>query len=99
MTIQPTLNLTATYSTEFERQIKQTVAGMAHLAASGPLGAQCKDCAFYGYNRVIRNKAGDAVKTVFQRNRCAKFHELTGGQHGGPIPPGTESCKYFARSK
>jgi hypothetical protein len=52
MTIQPTPNLTAAYSTEFERQIKQTVAGMAHLAASGPLGAQCKDCAFYGYNRV-----------------------------------------------
>jgi hypothetical protein len=96
MSVQPTEYLTKGYTDEFERQIASSVPGMAYFAASGPFGAQCKDCAFYGYHRVIRNKAGDAVRTMFQRNRCAKFHELT-GQHGDPVPPATESCRYFER--
>lgn len=96
----PTLgspHLTAGYDdAELVRQIKQTRPGRAHFAATGPFGASCKDCVFFGYSRVFRNKAGDVVKTMFQRNRCGKFLALT-GRHGNPIPPGTEGCKYFER--
>jgi hypothetical protein len=79
---------------ELVRQIGQTVAGMAHFSATGPLGTQCKDCQLYGYHRVIRNNVGDAVRSVFRKNCCGKFHELT-GKHGDPIPATTESCRHF----
>jgi hypothetical protein len=98
MSVQPTEYLTKGYPDELERQIASSVPGMAFFAASGPFGTSCAQCISFGYSRVIRNKAGDAVRTVFQRNRCAKFCELT-GLYGGPIPPETESCKYFEAKK
>jgi hypothetical protein len=95
MTIQPTANLTKAYGDELERQIAASIPGMAFFAATGPFGTRCSDCIFLGCNHVIRNKAGDAIRTVFQSNRCAKFRELSGGKRGDPIPPETESCRYF----
>jgi hypothetical protein len=81
---------------ELVRQIKKSVAGMAHFAATGPFGTQCKDCRFFGYSRIYRSGTGDAEKTVFQRSRCGKFFELT-RRHGAQVPADTESCKYFER--
>jgi hypothetical protein len=81
---------------ELVRQIRSTVPGMAHFAGSGPFGCTCKDCAFYGYQRVVRTKSGDVAKTACRRECCGKFHALT-GKHGEAVPPQTEACKYFAR--
>lgn len=97
--ILKTLHLTDGYSPEEARQHRQTVPGMAFFSATGPLGRCCEECAFYGCNHVVRNKAGDAVRTVFHSNRCAKFSELVGGKRGDPIPPKTEACKYFEVKK
>jgi hypothetical protein len=90
-----TPGLTAGYAdAELVRQIKKSVTGMAHFAASGPFGAQCKDCAHYGTYRQVRNKAGDTVKTVFHRGCCAMFLRLT-GKLGTAVPPQMESCRHF----
>jgi hypothetical protein len=97
--ILKTPHLTEGYSPEEARQHRQSVPGMAFFAATGPFGTCCSECTFFGCHHIIRNKAGDAVRTVFQNNRCAKFCELSGGRHGDPIPPKTESCKYFIEAK
>jgi hypothetical protein len=92
-----TPGLTAGYAdAELARQIGKSVRGMAHFAATGPFGAQCKDCAHYGVWQQVRNQAGDVIKTVFHRGRCAKSRELT-GKLGPAVPPQTESCRYFER--
>jgi hypothetical protein len=92
-----TSGLTAGYNdAELARQIRKSVPGMAHFAATGPFGTCCKDCKHFGCWKQIRNKRGDVVKTVFLRRSCGKFHELT-AQFGDPIPPTTESCRYFQR--
>jgi hypothetical protein len=86
--------LTEVHAPELARQLRQTVPGMAHFAATGPLGRYCKGCAHFGYRRVSRNGAGDVVRTTLRKNSCAKFHELT-GKHGPAIPPDTEACRHF----
>jgi hypothetical protein len=90
-----TANLTAGYvDAELVRQIKMSVPGMAHWSGSGN-GRCCKDCGHFGFYETIRNKAGDAVQSRHRRNCCRKFYQMT-GKVGAAIPPGTESCKYFA---
>jgi hypothetical protein len=90
-----TPGLTAGYAdAELVRQINKSVAGMAHFSATGPFGTQCKDCAHYGVYQQIKNKAGETVKSVFHRGRCAMFRYLT-GKLGPPVSPQTESCRYF----
>jgi hypothetical protein len=79
---------------ELERQIGLTHVGMAHFAATGPFGTSCGQCAFYGYHRTKRDKAGNAGRTIFRRDCCAKYHAFT-GKHGRRIPATTESCRYF----
>jgi hypothetical protein len=65
--------LTAGYAdAELVRQINKSMLGMAHFAATGLFGAQCKDCAHYGVWQQVRNQAGDVIKTIFHRGRCAK---------------------------
>jgi hypothetical protein len=90
-----TPGLTAGYAdAELVRQIQKSVPGMAHFAATGPFGTQCKGCAHYGIHQQIHNQAGDTMKTALRRGRCAAFHHLT-GKLGPAVPPQTESCKYF----
>jgi len=82
-------NLTAGYSAEIERQIKQSVAGMAHFAGSGPPSTTCSDCVHYGYLRTGRNG-----KIRHRKRACGKFPKLT-GKHGPDVPPDTPSCRHF----
>jgi hypothetical protein len=90
------LHLTDGYADpELARQIRSTWPGMAHFAASGPLGATCGQCAFFGYWHTVTNKKG-RCQSVYHSNRCAKFRDLT-GKRGDPIAPYIESCKYFTR--
>jgi hypothetical protein len=89
--------LTPGYSPELVSQIRQTVPGMAHWAASGPTGATCGECAYLGYWKQIRNRAGDTVSTE-RRRGCAKFYELT-GEHGPTVPPSCAACRHFEKRK
>jgi hypothetical protein len=89
-------HLTAGYESVLTRQINLTKPGMAHFAASGPLGTVCAQCAFYGDWKQVHDAAGNVVETEFRKGCCRKFHELT-GTLGKAIPPNTESCRYFKR--
>ena len=83
------------YGEEAERQHAKTYSGMAHFAATGPLGRVCKDCRFYGEAyRQIRNAAGEIMKTQRAKTACGKYTEMT-GKVGGNIPEHAEACKYF----
>lgn len=83
---------------ELVRQLRQTVEGMAHFAATGPFGCCCGDCSFYGYRRVHRSASGEVTKTSQRRKCCGKFFKLT-GSHGPPIPPNTEACRHFLKGE
>jgi hypothetical protein len=89
-----TAHLAAGYPPEIERQISLTVPGMAHFAATGPLGTSCAQCALYGYWQQVRDEHGNTTKTKFRKGSCRKFFELT-EKHGPKIPEQTASCRYF----
>jgi hypothetical protein len=79
----------------FEHQIQATHRGQAYFANTGPFGAICSECMFWGYHQQVRNSSGDTVKTV-HRHGCKKFHELT-GKHGDIVPASASACRYFER--
>jgi hypothetical protein len=89
-----TANLTQGFDPVTARTIALTVPGMAHFAATGPLGATCQECVFWGYWRQRRNTSGDIVGTLRRPGCCKKYHELT-RQHGPQVPARTEACRHF----
>jgi len=88
-----TPHLTVGHDPELAAQIARTRAGMAHWAASGPLGRTCADCSYLTYWQQIRNAAGNIVATKRCRG-CAKFFALT-GRHGPVVSKHTEACRHF----
>jgi hypothetical protein len=72
--------LTPGYDEIITYQIRATRPGQAHFANTGPFGATCKECVFYGYFRKFLNDSGDTVGTKY-RSGCAKYLQLT-GKHG-----------------
>jgi hypothetical protein len=76
-------HLTAGHDPILAEQISASRPGMAHFAATGPLGATCKQCSYW------QNATG--------KRRCAKYRQLT-GHSGPPIAGILEACRYFERS-
>lgn len=72
---------------DFEEKLLATHQGMAHFAGTGPQGAICKACEFFG---------GLAKGDLTRPATCQKFRSLTGKQ-GQKIPPSACACKYFER--
>lgn len=71
----------------FDRQVRDTVPGMAHWAGSGPKGKCCGDCV----SLVPRGALGYG---------CMLYHKRMGRWLTSDIPRQTKSCKYFeARAK
>ena len=93
--LKKTANLTQGYSDEQAGQIDRTHPGMAHFASTGPFGATCKECAHFGYQRIVRNAAGDAVRTLHHRG-CRKFLHFT-GRHGPTFPSEAAARRHFER--
>jgi hypothetical protein len=89
-------HLTVGYAPVLARQIALTRPGMAHWSASGPFGAVCGQCAFYGYWQQVRGPNGNIVKTKHRQRSCAKYLALT-GTHGAAVPASTEACRHFER--
>jgi hypothetical protein len=92
--MENTPGLTIGHTPDVARQIALSYSGMAHFAATGPLGATCGECVFYGYYRKILNKAGNTIRTRFRGNACQKFYEFT-KRHGPDFPDNAEACRYF----
>jgi len=93
MYLKTTPNLTTGFAAELADNIRWTHSGQAFWAGTGPAGATCGDCIFWGYSQVIRSADGNAVGTK-KSCGCAKFHQLT-GKHGPAIPDSALACKYF----
>ena len=74
---------------QLERAEMMTAPGMAHWAGSGPDGATCGKCRFYGYEYAKAN--GDHS---FKRSACGKFYAMT-RRHGNSLEERQIGCKYF----
>jgi hypothetical protein len=93
------LHLTPGYQDpEFVQQVRRSVPGMAHFAATGPFGATCAGCCHFGFTEVLRNKSGDVVQSIARSNRCGKFYKLI-GKAGAVIPSTTEACRHYEPKK
>ena len=75
-----------------ERAESLTAPGMAHWAGSGPEGAACGKCRFFGYEYTKSN--GDHT---FKRSACGKFYTMT-RRHGGSLDERQIGCKYFEKN-
>lgn len=79
---------------ELEKAEARTAPGMAHWAGTGPAGATCGKCAFYGYAYV--DKYGDARR---KQSACGMFFKMMmQKQHGDSLDPQQIGCKYFERA-
>ena len=67
----------------FESALKRTHSGQAHLAGTGPAGAICGTCQFYGYFRNAKST-----------KRCAMYLRFA-HRHGPVIPPDAAACRHF----
>ena len=72
------------FEPEVERVRQETPPGMAHWAASGPIGTACMDCQY------LDLKEGSKVEAAI----CLKYTKLM-GRAGKKIPKWTAACKYF----
>ena len=76
-------NATPLHGEEFREQLAQTYEGQAHFAGTGPAGAQCKGCFYWG----------DDMSRALSRP-CIKFCRLTGVIT--KVVPGTAlACRHF----
>lgn len=74
---------------ELESAEARTAPGMAHWAGSGPDGAKCGKCAFYGYH--YRKSNGDTSRRA---SSCEKFFKMM-SKHGDGLDKNQLGCKYF----
>jgi hypothetical protein len=78
------LNLTQIFEPEVERAWRETPAGMAHWAASGPVGATCMDCQHLDL----------AKDSKTEKAQCRKYAELM-RRPGKKFSKRFAACKYF----
>ena len=70
-----------------ERLADATVPGMAHWSGTGPEGATCGKCAFYG---TVLNHLERLIP-----KRCRKYAEMVNKCGPEPIPERTLACRHF----
>jgi hypothetical protein len=74
----------------FDKMAKQSFAGMAHFAGTGPSGKRCGECSnFCGYP--ISDGTPD-------KDYCDKYQQMM-GKPGKRIPKEAQACKYFTPRK
>ena len=72
---------------------KNTHAGQAHWAGSGPEGRTCRECNFYKTAGHYAN-SGKRPRQL-KDARCNKFRQLMGKKSGAPIPHHAKACRFF----
>jgi uncharacterized protein YgiB involved in biofilm formation len=78
---------------------RETHAGMAHWAGSGPFYKTCGECKHRGYQRQSRSdkwneRLQQMVPKFYSTPACKMFKKLT-GRHGPKIDKKWKACKYF----
>lgn len=74
--------------------------GMAYFANTGPAGATCRECIFWGavfnpsrqydYTSKTGIKGGE-----IKPHACERYRQLMNGQIGPRVPQDARACKYF----
>jgi len=85
--------MTEAHPPELIQQIRNTAPGMAHFAGSGPQGRCCRECKSWNYERSIRNRSGEVVRTERHKG-CQQFERLS-GRRGPQINPQLLACRHF----
>jgi hypothetical protein len=79
--------LTLLYGVEFQEQLFLTYEGQAHFASTGPAGARCRGCTYWG------DGEGQALNRP-----CRKFSAMT-GVTSKPVPGSALACRHFEKRK
>jgi hypothetical protein len=80
-------DLTLLYGVEFQEQLSLTYEGQAHFASTGPAGARCLGCTYWG----------EGQGRAFNRP-CRKFNAMT-GVTSKPVPGSALACRHFEKRK
>ena len=83
----PDWNLTTLHGETFQERLSQTFEGQAHFAGSGPIGARCQGCTFWGDGQ------GKALSRP-----CRKFSAMT-GTTTKLVPGSALACRYFEKKE
>ena len=87
MTVLKELGL---FEAPIDKLARQSYAGMAHFAGTGPEGATCNRCMHYDY---------DPIKNSGMMERpCKQFQRLT-GKLGKSVPALASACRHFEPKK
>lgn len=91
--MEQTSFLTKPHDELTQKRFKDSHAGMAHWAGTGPEGKTCRECQFaFDFKRY--GKSNKTLPGRLQNARCRKFQSMTGKQ-GRKLDPNTASCRFF----
>lgn len=84
---------------ELDRQLSKTYAGMAHIAGTGPKGATCRECLYWGNRNGKQRYSGKAMGgNMLKPGPCNRYREIM-GKKGGEVPYGASACRHFERNE
>jgi hypothetical protein len=72
----------------YSQEEKNTWAGMAHFAGTGPPGKTCRECEHWAH-------AGYNANGTIMRAACEKFQKMMPAAKQQPFPHYLRACKYF----
>jgi hypothetical protein len=86
-----------TVNPEHEVRQRQTYAGMATWAATGPTGMTCRECRHWsGCGRESGRYASAGLMGAPLKPRpCAKFATLMNGKIGPAVPHSADACRFL----
>lgn len=87
----------------FDHMARRTHPGMAHFAGTGPAGATCRECVFFGASFNTAGRFNYSSKTggkggQIKPHPCEKFRQMMNGKVGNGVPEDASACKYFDRN-
>jgi hypothetical protein len=88
MTVLKTNHLTAA---PIDGAARESFAGMAHFAGTGPQFTKCRHCSHFESEPPPKKKAKPGPP---KPATCRKYREITGNT-GAKVPAEAASCKYY----
>jgi hypothetical protein len=86
-------NLTS-LNLEQDRVCRNSFAGMAHFAETGPAGRTCRECRFWQHTPYDYHSRVGKYHGLIKPCACGKYKSLT-GRAGARVPDDAAACKYF----
>lgn len=91
--MEQTSFLTKPHDELTQQRYKDSHAGMAHWAGTGPEGTTCRQCQHaYDFDRY--SKSHKTMAGRLRNARCRRYQGMT-GRKGNKFDPNTASCRFF----